>query len=206
MFETSYFDRLQDYLASGCTEELTDDELDYYNALYAMIGINRKYGKENAIAFLRHKPFELSFQRAREMYSEAINLFYADDTIENRAHRNMLYENLTKAAQVVLSTSLGSNDMEVYGDLLFKAWKIKQLDRQDTEKLEEPKDKPIKIYALDSKMVGIQSVDRLQLAAQIDNIPDIAEKERVRLKRDAQIIEVDFIEMLDDQKEKTKDI
>ena len=55
-------------------------------------------------------------------------------------------------------------------------------------------------------MVGIQSVDRLQLAAQIDNIPDIAEKERVRLKRDAQIIEVDFIEMLDDQKEKTKDI
>ena len=68
MFETSYFDRLQDYLASGCTEELTDDELDYYNALYAMIGINRKYGKENAIAFLRHKPFELSFQRAREMY------------------------------------------------------------------------------------------------------------------------------------------
>ena len=43
MFETSYFDRLQDYLASGCTEELTDDELDYYNALYAMIGINRKY-------------------------------------------------------------------------------------------------------------------------------------------------------------------
>lgn len=43
MFETSYFDRLQDYLASGCTMELTDDEMDYYNALYALIGIQRKY-------------------------------------------------------------------------------------------------------------------------------------------------------------------
>ena len=38
MFETSYFDRLQDYLASGCTMELTDDEMDYYNALYAYSG------------------------------------------------------------------------------------------------------------------------------------------------------------------------
>jgi len=32
--------------------ELTDDEMDYYNALYALIGIQRKYGKDNAISFL----------------------------------------------------------------------------------------------------------------------------------------------------------
>lgn len=49
MFDKSYFDTLQDYIASGCTMELTADELDYYNALYALVGINRKYGKDNAI-------------------------------------------------------------------------------------------------------------------------------------------------------------
>ena len=36
MFEKSYFETLQDYIASGCTIELTGDELDYYNALYAL--------------------------------------------------------------------------------------------------------------------------------------------------------------------------
>ncbi len=205
MFETSYFDQLQDYIASGCTIELTDDELDYYNALYAMIGIQRKYGKDNAIAFLMHSPFDVKRQRAREMYSEAINLFFADDTIENNAHRNMMYDNLIKAAQVVLSTAKSSKDMEVYGNLTAQAFKIKLLDKPDPQKREEIKDKNIKIYMLDTDAVGIPKIDRQQLAAQIDAIQDIPERERVRLKRDAQVIDVDIIEMLDDQEDKTKD-
>ncbi|WP_321519993.1 hypothetical protein [uncultured Bacteroides sp.] len=205
MFESSYFDQLQDYIASGCSVELTDDELDYYNALYAMIGIQRKYSKDNAIAFLMHEPFNVKRQRAREMYSEAINLFFADDTIENNAHRNMMYDNLIKAAQVVLSTAKSSKDMEVYGNLTAQAFKIKLLDKPDPQKREEIKDKNIKIYMLDTYAVGIPKIDRQQLAAQIDAIPDIPERERVRLKRDAQVIDVDIIEMIDDQEAKTKD-
>ena len=206
MFETSYFDRLQDYLASGCTEDITDEELDYYNVLYALIGVNRKYGKDSAVAFLRHEPFNLGLKRAREMYNEAVNLFFADDTIQNVAHRNMLYDNLMKAAQVTMTSATSSKDIEVYGDLLFKAWKIKQLDKPDPEQLEEPKEKAIKIYSLTSESVGIQQANRQLLAAQIDNIPDITEREKERLRRDARIVDVDFIDMLNDQEEKTKDI
>lgn len=206
MFETSYFDQLQDYLASGCIIELTDDEQDYYNALYALIGIQRKYGKENAISFLMHDPFQLKRARAREMYNEAINLFFADDSIENNAHRNMMYDNLQKAAQVVLINAHSSKDLEIYGNLMMQAAKIKQLDKPDPEKRQAVKDKNIKIYMLDTQAVGIPQVDRQQLAAQIDGIQDISERERVRLKRDAGVIDVDIIEMLDDQEAKTKDI
>lgn len=205
MFETSYFELLQDYIASGCEMDLTDDELAYYNALYALIGIQRKYGKDNAVAFLMHEPFNVKRQRAREMYDEAINLFFANDSIENNAHRNMMYDNLQKAAQVVLRTAQGSKDMEVYGNLITQAWKIKQLDKPDPQKREEIKDKPIKIYSLDTEAVGIPSINRQLLAKQIDDIPDIPERERVRLKRDAGVINVDIIQMLDDQEDKTKD-
>ena len=205
MFESSYFEQLQDYIASGCSIELTDDELDYYNVLYALIGIQRKYSKDNAIAFLMHEPFNVKRQRAREMYNEAINLFFADDTIENCAHRNMMYDELMKAAQVVKSTARSSKDMEVFGNLMSQAFKIKQLDKADPQKREEVKDKNIKIYMLDTESVGIPKIDRTQLAAQIDAIPDIPERERVRLKRDAQVIDVDIIEMIDDQEAKTKD-
>lgn len=206
MFDKSHFETLQDYIASGCTIELTDDELQYYNALYAIIGIQRKYGKDNAIAFLMHEPFELNRQRAREMYNEAINLFFANDTIENSAHRNMMYDSLLKAAQVVMTTAKGSKDMEVYGNLMTQAWKIKGLDKPDVVKPKEIKDKPIKIYSLDSAAVGMPGVNRAQLAAQIDAIPDISEREKERVKRDARVVDIDFIEMLDDQEEKTKDI
>lgn len=205
MFDKSYFDTLQDYIASGCTMELTADELDYYNALYALVGINRKYGKDNAIAFLMHEPFNVERIRARKMYSEAINLFYLNDTIENNAHRNMMFDNLMKAAQVVLQNATSSKDMEVYGNLNIQAAKIKQLDKPDPVKPKEIDEKPIKIYDLSPEAVGLDAANRQILAAQIDSV-DLPEREKVRLKRDANIVDIDFEEMLNDQEEKTKDI
>lgn len=205
MFDKSYFDILQDYIASGCTIELTDEEIEYYNALYALVGLNRKYGKDNAIAFLMHEPFNVERMRASRMYSEAINLFYLNDTIENNAHRNMMYDNLMKAAQVVLNNAVSAKDMEVYGNLTVQAAKIKQLDKPDVVKPKEITEKPIKIYDLNPEVVGLPSVNRQLLAAQIDAIQDISVREKTRLKRDAQVIDVDIEEMLDDQEEKTKD-
>ncbi len=205
MFDKSYFDTLQDYIASGCTMELTADELDYYNALYALVGINRKYGKDNAVAFLMHEPFNVERMRARKMYSEAINLFYLNDTIENNAHRNMMFDNLMKAAQVVLQNAVSSKDMEVYGNLNIQAAKIKQLDKPDPVKPKEIDEKPIKIYDLNPEAVGLDAANRQILAAQIDSV-DLPEREKVRLKRDANIVDIDFEEMLNDQEEKTKDI
>ncbi|WP_270611435.1 hypothetical protein [Bacteroides intestinalis] len=205
MFDKSYFDTLQDYIASGCTMELTADELDYYNALYALVGINRKYGKDNAIAFLMHEPFNVERMRARKMYSEAINLFYLNDTIENNAHRNLMYDNLMKAAQVVLQNAVSSKDMEVYGTLNIQAAKIKQLDKPDPVKPKEIDDKPIKIYDLNPEAVGLSSANRQVLAAQIDSV-DLPQTEKIRLKRDANIVDIDFEEMLNDQEEKTKGI
>lgn len=205
MFDKSYFDTLQDYIASGCTMELTDDELSYYNALYALVGINRKYGRDNAIAFLMHEPFNVERMRATRMYSEAINLFYLNDTIENDAHRNMMYNNLMKAAQVVLQNAVNSKDMEVYGNLNIQAAKIKQLDKPDPVKPKEIDDKPIKVYDLDPTSVGLDVANRQILAAQIDSV-DLPNREKIRLKRDANIVDIDFEEMLNDQEEKTKDI
>lgn len=206
MFEKSHFDTLQDYIASGCTLELTDDELDYYNVLYAMVGIQRKYGKDNAIAFLMHKPFCVERMRARQMYAEAMNLFYLNDSVENDAYRNMLFDDLNKAALAVLQNATTAKDMEVYGNLKVQAAKIKQLDKPDPVKPREVEEKPIKVYELDPAAVGLPSANRTLLAAQIDQMEGIPVREKERLKRDANVTDIDFEEMLDDQEEKTKDI
>lgn len=204
MFDKSYFDILQDYIQSGCTIELTDDELDYYNVLYAMVGIYRKYGKDNAIAFLMHKPFEVERMRARQMFSEALNLFYLNDSVENDAYRNMLFDDLNKASLVVLQNASCAKDMEVYGNLKVQAAKIKQLDKPDPVKPLELENKFIKVYDLDPSAVGLPSANRNILAQQIDGL-DVPLREKERLRQDAGIEDVDIIEMLDDQEEKTQD-
>ena len=205
MFEKSHYDTLQDYLASGCTLELTDEELDYYNALYALVGIHRKYGKDNAIAFLMHPPFNVERSRARRMYAEALNLFYLNDTVENDAYRNIIFDNLQKAALAVLQNATSAKDMEVYGNLQTQAAKIKRLDQADPVKPMEVKDKPVIHFDLDPAAVGLLPANRNELGRQIDAI-DLPEREKTRLKRDANVIDVDIEEMLDDQEEKTKDI
>ena len=54
MFEKSYYEQLQDYIESGCKYQLSEEEQDYYNALFAVVGITRKYGKDRAISMLSH--------------------------------------------------------------------------------------------------------------------------------------------------------
>ena len=203
MFEKSHYDTLQDYLASGCTMQLTDEELDYYNALYALVGIHRKYGKENAIAFLMHPPFNVPQAKAQRMHAEALNLFFLNDTVENDAWRNILFDNLQKAALAVLQNAESSKDMEVYGNLLVQAAKVKQLDKPDPVKAASPADKPVKVYDLDPAAVGLPAANRLSLGRQIDTM-DLPEHEKERLRRDAGITDVDFEEMLDDTEEKTE--
>lgn len=204
MFEKSYYEQLQDYIESGCKYQLTPEEQDYYNALFAVVGITRKYGKDRAVSLLMHEPFSCSRPVARRMYFEAVNLFYLDDTIEPAAHRNMIFDNLMKAAQTVLLSSKTSKDMEIYGNLLTQAWKVKQLDKPDKIKRQEIKEKDIKVYTLDSSLIGVPSINRLELAQQIDAIPDLSAKDRERLKRDAMVVDINFEDIIDDTQEKTE--
>lgn len=205
MFEKSHFDTLQDYIQSGFSIELTEEELNYYNALYAMVGISRKYGKDNAVSFLMHKPFCVDRMRARQMYAEAMNLFYLSDSVENDAYRNMIFDELNKAALVVLQNATSSKDLEVYGNLKTQAAKVKQLDKPDPAKPLELDSKFIKVYDLDPTAVGLPVANRTSLAQQIDAL-DVPLREKNRLRQDAGIEDADIIDMLDDQEEKTKDI
>ncbi|MCP6280739.1 hypothetical protein NL459_29375, partial [Klebsiella pneumoniae] len=75
--------------------------------------------------------------------------------------------------------------LEVYGNLQMQAWKVKRLDQEDPVKREKVKNKDIKVYTLDADKIGIPAIDRTLLAAQIDSIPNINERDRVRLKQDA---------------------
>jgi hypothetical protein len=203
-FKESHFDRLQDYIHSGSKEELSAEETAYLDLLYLLNSLRRKYGKENAIAFIQKPPYNIQYRQARNMYDEAINLFYADDTIERQAHRNMLFEELMSAAKVVLMTAETSKDMEVYGDLVTKAYRIKGLDQTEAPHIpEEMYKKNIKVYSLNPEHIKMEKVDRNALAERIDNI-EIKENEKSRLRQEAGVSDIDFIELYDEQEEKTQ--
>lgn len=202
-FKKSCFDSLQDYIQEGAKSTLTDYETEYLEVLYLLNNLRRKYGKENAISFIQNPPLNIKYHYARRMFDESVNLFYADDLIEKQAYRNMIFEDLQAAAKVVLQTAKNAKDMEVFGDLMTKAFKAKGLDIPEPPKVpDELYKKPIKVYSLNPEQIKLPKVNRDDLAELIDNL-DIQEAEKVRLRQEGGVTDVNFIELLDDQTSKT---
>ena len=128
-FKRSYFDELQDHIQGGSKDKISEEAEQYLDVLYLLINLRRKYGKENAIAFIQRPPFGINYRRARLMFDEAVNLFYTDDGIDRQAMNNMIAEDIFKAAQVVLLTAKSAKDMEIYGKLMMQGREAKGLDK-----------------------------------------------------------------------------
>ena len=201
-FKKSYFDNLQDYIQAGSKEDLTGEEEKYLEMLYLINSMRRKYGKENAISFIQRPPFNIPYRRSREMYDESINLFYGDDGVEKQAHRNSMYEEMMSAAKLVLATAKSSRDMEVYADIVSRAYKIKGLDVPEPPKVPEGLyKKPIKVYSLNPAAISLQLENRHEIAAMIDKL-EIEENEKVRIKQESGVTKINFLELYDEQESK----
>lgn len=201
-YNISLYNTIEDYIQGGSKGTLTDDEQEYMHILFLMNTMRHKYGKLNTIKFFQKEPFNITAYSSKRMFDECINLFYSHENIEKAALRNVIAEDLENAANVVLETAQHAKDMEVYGDLRYKFYKIMQLDKPDPPKIpDELYKKPIKIYTLSPKNLGLTDDDRNELANEIDSIPDVREMDKHRFKQEANIIDIDFIELLNEQGE-----
>ncbi len=199
-FKESCFDRLQDYAHEGFKGELSEYEQAYYNALLAQLGVYRKYGRMKAIQFLMAAPFHCARRVATRMFDEAVNIFYADDTVTRQAWRNLMFEEMRNAALSILKTEgITPDDLETYRRLMESAFKFKKLDEPDPEepdKNSQAARKEIKVFELDGKRLGLPNINRQEVAALIDAL-DVNANEKERLRTDAGVKPIDIEQVLD---------
>jgi hypothetical protein len=198
-FSESHFDKLQDYAQKGFKGNLSKEEQEYYNTLLAVLGVYRKYGRQGAIRMLMVEPFFCTRRVATRMFDESINLFYADDSVERKAWRNLMFEEMRLAALSILKTvGITPDDFETYRRLMESAYKFKQLEAPDPEKPDnlEKRLKGIKLYMLNGHMLGLANINRDEVGSLIDNL-DVSERDKERLKTDAGLKPVDIDNILD---------
>lgn len=200
IFNESRYHVIEAYIESGSTTELSEDEVQYLDVLCKMNSMRRKYGIRQTISFFTNAPFKIPSFRAKQMYYESVNLFYAEEQADKQALRNMKAEQLEMAAELVMKTSKSPKDLEIYGNLIIQSAKIRQLDVVDPPQLPEGAYKRhTKIYSLNPNVISLEVGDRNELAREIDAL-DIPEKDKRRVKSDALIETVDFVEVLNEQK------
>lgn len=199
-FEDSKLQLLEAYIQSGSTKRLEPEEIEYLDVICKMNTMRRKFGQGETIKFFTKPPYSISAYRAKQMYYESIQLFYADEQVDKQALRNLKAEQLEAAAELVLATAQSPRDLEIYGNLILQSAKIRQLDTP--EPLSLPTDafrRHIKVYSLDPRTVKIDVADRNEIARIVDEL-EIPEADKKRVKTDALIEDVDFIEVLNEQK------
>lgn len=198
-FSVSRYHEIAEYIEKGSKSSLSEEEIEYLDVLVKMNSMRRRYGINETIAFFTKKPFSISLYRAKQMFDESINLFYSDEILDKKAARSLKAEQFEQAAQLAIEAAQSVKDLEIYRALLWDSYKARQLDQPDPLQIpRELYERPIKIYTMSPEQAKLPTIDRNELAKEIDALPE-TETNKHRWKQEGGIIDVDFIEMANDQ-------
>ncbi|WP_149525649.1 hypothetical protein [Sphingobacterium hotanense] len=195
---------LNDYIQAGNSiKDISIEEQLYIDSLVFIRDMDSIYGRRATVDFFV-KNFGLKHQRASEMYEESLNLFFGNRNLNKKSLRGKFADKLEQAANVVAENAETSRDWEVYGNLIKQAASMLELDKPDIEKLAKELYMPtVKLYTLDAEMAGLPSINRIDLASEIDAL-DQPESVKVSLKQDALISKIDISGRLDKIEEEFK--
>ena len=179
-------------LSTGDLDTLPPEERAYYELMEMVRGLRARMRyngkvitKAGIIKLLKSEIYGLSDWMARQVYSDSINFFYAQENIRPEAFANLYAEKLEKWADSMFLMGKG----EEASRILERAAKLRlRFASTETEIPEELLNKKqIVIYTTKRSDLGVPETDRKELEEFIDEIPDIPMIVRDRLKEDAQI-------------------
>lgn len=165
--------------------------LELLNKVYGMTLRIDKFGSKEAV--IRHLMVaeKLSRYKSASLYNEAIEYFYSDKDVSKKAWRNFYASIMDKEINFAIRTQRDGSDAKRIVDMAKTAAEMRGAFDEEIEELpEELFRAPIIVYSCDAEMLGMPKVDRNRLSAQIDAYPELSEKEKIQIKREAQILPI----------------
>lgn len=174
----------------------------YMEKVRCMDQRRESYGNRDMVVKHLIKVNGLSSYLANRIYDDAIEYFYSDRNISRDAHRNRLAEMMMKNISLATAAAKDAKDVIAINKSILDVAKVLKLDEPDPIKLDDTTPDPWIIYSTDAEQLGLPKVNRSKLAKQIDAIPDISEKKREHIKREAGVLPVKiFVESIEDGRE-----
>lgn len=197
------FERIQEYIASGSKGDLSDKERVYIDLLTLVYSLDGQYGKRRTVRFLTSEPFGLPYQRAADIYSEAMELFYCNRKVSKEAMRNKMADQFDTLYVAARDAAKTSKDYAVAADILANKARALQLDKDDPAKLPAEIYRPMfRLLSATPESIGLPAANRDELERQIDTVV-APESVKRRLRTDAGIVDLDIVKYLEDAKEES---
>ena len=185
-------DRLNAILSTGSLDTLSEAERQYFYLMDIVRGLTAKmkFEKQNKyvtkagiIKLLKSEQYGLSDWMARQVYTDAINFFYQRSEISAEAFCNLYAEKCEAWAEEMYA----SGDVKEARNLLKLAGEYRGCFKPKEADIPEEllNQKRVDIYTANREDLGLPAIDRKQLDAFIDSIPELSTTVRDNLKEDA---------------------
>lgn len=197
-------------LSTGDLECLTPEEREYFSFMEMVRGLRarmllpggRKIVTKAGIIKLLKNNYGFSDWMARRIYDDAINFFYSESTVTPRAWANLYAEKLEKMADLAFTGGKFKEGRALMNDAAKLRGCFYEATPEIPEELLQPR--TAIIYTSNAAALGAPSADRRELEAFIDEIPEIPQLTRQRVKEDAGILPKNLLKrMAEDVKEFT---
>ncbi len=194
--DPALFERVQQFLETGSSNKFSSEEQLYLEALQLTYSFQVRFGDRKTMRLLT-KTFGLSYEVAKNMLTESIELFNAGRQNTRKAMRYHIAESYDTIYHAILETAKTPQDLAIAAGILDKKAKLLQLDQPEDDAV-KPELYPRKfiVSSLTPEVIGLPAVNRDELANQIKEL-GLQEAEMERLEREAGVKDFDIIKALD---------
>ncbi len=182
---------IYDFVDHGNPEETPERivaYLDLMDKVRSMDNRRAQYGTKESVLNHLIKVENLTRHIATKVYYNALEYFYISAELSKQAQRNLYAAQIDRHIAIAEIASTGVKDEKMIVEMIKQAFLVRGLDKEDIEKIPESWFKEqIVLYDTSALKAGIDPINRLELAKNIDDLPQVSEKVKAELRREALI-------------------
>ena len=183
---------IYDFMEKGSLNNAPDEIVQYIELLDKVRGMFLridKWGSKDAIVKHLMLIDKLSRYKASQVCDEAQEYFYSDSKISKAAWRQIYAEKAEKMINFAMLTVKDPSDAQKVIKMLQDAFELRGGNLPDKEELPDSIfQPPFVVYSTDAEFLGMPKVNRTLLSEMIDKLPELTEKEKIQIKREALVL------------------
>ena len=188
-------DHIYDFMEKGNLNNAPEEIVLYLELLDKIRGMFLRidvFGTKESIVKHLMLVDKISRYKAMQLCDEAQQYFYSDSKISKQAWRTIYAEKAEKMINFAMQTVKNPTDAAKVVKMLLDVAELRGINLPEQEELHaELFQPPWVIYSADAEFLGLETkANRHRLAEMIDAFPELTEKQRVQIKREAQILPI----------------
>lgn len=162
------------------------------------------YGTKASVINHLTKIEGLTKHLAEKVYYDGLEYYYSSTKLSKQAQRNLDADKIDRLVAILTPFVKEAKDGKIIADMIEKAHKIRQADKDEVEFIPEAWLKETwNLYTTDMLEAGLEPINADLLAKQIENYPELTNKEIAQVKQEAGLLTLEIFP--DDKKNPRKE-